>query len=172
MKNALIGLLILGFTSLTFAQKNGNVASVELAEVNITPLNLSYLNKVQDATTPTQAIELENVASRYDITEAEIFDRQFEAYEVVFKEGTGSIIATYDKSGRILSSLERFKDVALPPLVRISTVQNFPGWLISHDNYLVSYYENKDVSKMYKLKLRKDKKRKVVRMDIHGNIMK
>lgn len=169
MKNLLIGLLVIGFTSLTFAQQNG-IASVELEEVNISPLNLSYLNKVQDATTPLKARELENVASRYDITEADIFDRQFEAYEVVFKEGTGSIIATYDQNGKILSSLERFKDVALPPLVRISAVQNFPGWTITQDNYLVSYYHDKDVSKIYKLKLRKDNKRKGVKMDIHGNI--
>lgn len=171
MKNVLIGLLFLGFTSLSFGQQD-KIAAVELSEVNISPLNLSYLNKVQDATTPQKAKKLENVASRYDITEAEIFNRQFEAYEVVFKEGTGIIIATFDKNGKILSSLEKFKDIALPPLVRISTVQNYPGWAITHDNYLVSYYENKDVSKTYKLKLRKDKKRKVVRMDIHGNIMK
>ena len=170
MRKLLIGLLVIGFTSLSFAQQDG-IASVELKEVDITPLNLSYLNKVQDATTPQKAIYLENVASRFDITEEEIFDRQFEAYEVAFREGSGRIIATYDQNGKILSSHEKFKDVALPPLVRMSAAQNFPGWEITQDNYLVSYFHDGEVTKTYKLKLKLNGKRKSVKMDIFGNIL-
>lgn len=170
MKNLIFGLIAVSLASLTYSQDNG-VAQVELEEVNVTPLNLTYLNKVQDEDTPLQAKELENFASRYDITSDPIFDKNFEAYEVIFKETNGRIVATYDQDGKILSSLEKFKDVALPPIVRNTVFQNFPGWTIHQDTYLVSYFLDGDVKKIYKIQVRKDGKRKNIKMDHRGRLM-
>ncbi|MBT8304804.1 MAG: DUF3450 domain-containing protein, partial [Bacteroidia bacterium] len=112
MKSLITGLLFVGLTSLGVAQNNG-IEQVELSEVNVTPLNLTYLNTVQDTDTPEKVKELENVASRYDVTESPVFNKKFEAYEVIFKETDGKIVATYDQNGKILSSMERFSNVVL-----------------------------------------------------------
>lgn len=170
MKTLIIGLIAVSLASFTYSQDNG-VAPVELEEVTISPLNLTYLNKVQDADTPLQAREMENFASRYDITSDPMFDGKIEAYEVIFKETNGKIVATYDQNGKIISSLEKFKDVALPPRVRNSVFQNFPGWTIHQDSYLVSYFLDEDVKKVYKVQVRKDGKRKNIKMDHRGTMM-
>jgi len=173
MKTLLIGLLFLGFTSLTYAQTNGGIQAEKLDDVVISPLNISYLNTVKDENTPQVARQLENKAGRFDITESPVFDRNFEAYEVIFNENSenkGRIVATYDNKGKILSSMERFKDVALPPAVRNSVYKSYPGWTILNDTYLVSYYENRAVKKTYKLKIKKDNTKKTLRLDTEGNI--
>jgi len=169
MKTLITGLLFVGLTSLGFSQ-NG-IEQVELSEVNVTPLNLSYLNKVQDSDTPERAKELENIASRYDVTESKVFNRKFEAYEVIFKETDGSIVATYDSDGKIISSLERFNDVLLPYKVRNAVFSEYPDWSLHKDSYLVSYYLDQDVKKVYKIQLRKDGKRKNLKVDVFGNII-
>ena len=170
MKTLITGLLFVGLTTLGFSQTNG-IQQVELSEVYVTPLNLTYLRTVQDEDTPETVKNLENKASRYDITEAPIFDRKFEAYEVIFKDSNGKIVATYDENGKILSSLERFKDILLPEKVRNSVHKNFPDWQLHSDTYLVSYFLDKEVKRVYKVQLRKDGKRKNLKIDVAGNII-
>jgi len=169
MKTLIIGLLFVGLTSLGFSQ-NG-IKHVQLSAVNVTPLNLSYLNEVKDRDTPERAKELENIASQYDVTESKVFNRKFEAYRVIFKETDGSIVATYDSDGKIISSLERFDDVLLPYKVRSSVFNEYPDWTLHKDSYLVSYSLDKDVKKVYKVQLRKDGKRKNLKVDVFGNII-
>ncbi|RBP32840.1 hypothetical protein DFR65_102176 [Oceanihabitans sediminis] len=168
MKNLFFGLMFLGIASLSYSQ----IAEVQLEDVNLTPLNTSYLNEVSDKSTPKIVRRFESEVARYDITEAPFYDDKFEAYEVIF-EGKNSdqcrIVATYDNEGKVLSSLERFKDVALPYAVRNSIEKKYPGWIVIKDTYLVSYYLDKEVKKMYKLKIAKGNKRKNIKVDVLGN---
>lgn len=182
MKALLIGLIFLGLASLTHAQTNGKIGAVALEDVvistnniEVNPLNLSYINKVVDANTPTRVRDLEGHAARFDITEAPEFDSGFEAYEVVFKEkngGKGRIVATFDSDGKILRSYENFTDLALPAEVRNAVFEKFPGWKLHKDSYLVSYYHDKDVKKVYKVQVRKDSERKNLKIDINGNMIR
>lgn len=178
MKNVMLGLCLLGLTSLAFAQttpQNGNdsdVEEVQLTGVTISPLNLSYLNKVQDPHTPEEVVQLENTAARYDIKRSDVFDGSFEAYEVIFEQTDGGIVATYDREGKITSSLERFKNVALPVHIREMVYKNNPGWTITKDAYIVSYYEDlEEVQKIYKLQLKKGKQKKTLKCDSEGNML-
>lgn len=172
MKKLIIGLLALGLTNLSFSQiLNGGIASVELEGVTVSPRNMTYLNEVQDYNTPLKVKVLENKAAQYDIKEEGIFDSEFEAYEVVFKQKSGKIIAIYDQEGNIVSSSEKFKNIRLPEEVRISIFRNHDGWELHSDAYLVSYYLGKDVKKLYKVQIRKGKLKKNLRVDVNGNIM-
>ena len=66
MKTLVTGLIFLGFTSLCYSQSNGDTKVKEeaLATVTVTPLNTSYLNKVQDDNTPDRVKILEDKASK------------------------------------------------------------------------------------------------------------
>lgn len=171
MKKVLLGLLFVGFANLSFSQ---SAREVKLAAVDITPLNLNYLNAVQDKNTPKAVEHLENEAARFDITESPVFDKQFDAYEVVFKTVSSKdsrIIATYDSNGKIIKSFERFNDVALPPSVRNAVSLKYPGWTILSDTYLVSYYKNRDIKKVYKLKITNKNEKKTLKIDINGELI-
>ncbi|MGB1308056.1 MAG: hypothetical protein ACPG6B_04045 [Oceanihabitans sp.] len=170
MKTLLFGLLFIGFANLNHAQ----VQEVTLANVVISPLNASYLNAVHDSKTPEIVRKLENKAARFDITESPVFDKQFEAYEVIFTENDknrNSIIATYDSNGKILKSYEKFKDVSIPHTVRNAVYNKFPDWKIFSDTYLVTYYTGKTAKRVFKLKIEKDNKKKTLKVDIDGNLI-
>lgn len=174
MKTLVTGLIFLGFTSLCYSQSNGEqkVKEEALATVTVTPLNTTYLSKVQDANTPDRVKNLEDKAARYDITELSIFNGKFESYEVVFEQTESRIIATYDGDGKIINSLERFENVSLPPNVRNTVYSQYPGWTIHKDVYLVSYFEDREARKHYKIQVRKDGARKNLKLDARGSLMK
>ena len=173
MKKIVFGLLFLGLTSLVYSQ-NDVQKNIILEPVTIKPLNLSYLKEVQREDTPEFAINLQNEAARYDITESPIFDKEFEAYEVIFRskndESSGLITATYDSKGKIMSSIERYKNVLLPRTVRDVINEKYPGWIIYKDIYLVTYRDDKKSKQVFKVQLRKDGEKKNLKLDYDGNI--
>lgn len=175
MKQLAFGFLFLGLTTLMYSQNNNEAPDIILEAVVIKPLNLSYLRNVQEKETPVIVKNLENVAARYDITEKPIFEKEFEAYEVVFKTKkksgtTGRITATYDSKGKILNSVERYKDVLLPVTIRKAISNKYPGWIIYKDVYLVRYQNGKEARKVFRIQIRKDGKKKNLKMDYQGNI--
>ncbi|MEB8329295.1 hypothetical protein OO009_07990 [Flavobacteriaceae bacterium KMM 6897] len=175
MKNVLFGILYLGLTSLAYSQEiptSIDFKEVKLIGVTVTPLNTTYLRKVQDKETPEIVKKLENTAARFDVTEASIYDGNHEGYEVVFEQTNGRIIATYDKNGKIISSFEKFTDLNLPPTVRNNIAKKYPNWIVYKDAYLVSYYVNSEhVKKVYKIQIRKDNERKNLRCTVDGVIL-
>lgn len=168
MKKLFINLIALSLTATGVAQTNGTGQQVTLTGVTVRPLNLSYLNAVTDERMPESVTALENKAARFNITDSEIYDGDFEAYEVVFEESNGTILATYDGRGRIVESLERFKNITLPYEVRNKVAMDYPGWTIHSDAYLVSYYKDKGVDKEVKIQLRKDGKRKNIKLNLEA----
>lgn len=174
MKNLIIGLFVLGFTSLGYTQEQRHSNAVELADVIISPLNMSYLNKVQDEFTPVKVKHLEDKAARFDITESPVYDRKFEAYEVVFTDAynknQGNIVATYDSNGKILRSLERYKETLLPPKVRNAIFKRYPNCSLESNLYLLTYYHNKDVKKVYKVRIKDGDKKMNLHVDHNGNM--
>lgn len=172
MKKLVIGFILIGLTTLSYSQSDNNIT---LEPVTIKALNLNYLRKVQTKDTPDVAKQLENTAARYDITEDPMFEREFEAYEVVFKtktEGgsTGLITATYDSEGKILKSVEKYKNILLPKTVRAAIGEKYPSWIIHKDVYLVSYRTNKEAKKLFRVQIRKDGNRKNLKLDYNGII--
>ncbi|MBT8280331.1 MAG: hypothetical protein KJO16_02055 [Muriicola sp.] len=164
-------LLILGVTALfcsfTTAQQLYRAPStVDLKLITVRPLNISYVHSVVDERMPEAVTKLENKAARYNITENPIYDGNFEAYEVIFSQNNGTIIATYDQHGKIIQTSERFKDITLPAFIRNKIHSENPGWTIHSDLYLVSYFGNKEVKKVCKIQLRKDGMRKNLKIEI------
>ncbi|CAM1352229.1 hypothetical protein [Tenacibaculum insulae] len=175
MKKLAFGFLFLGLTTLMYSQGKSEVQNIVLETVTIKPLNISYLRKVQDKDTPSLVKNLEGEAARYDITESPMFEKEFEAYEVVFKtkkkNGTSGIItATYDSKGKIIKSIEKYKNILLPKTVRNVILRKYPGWTIYKDVYLVSYKTDKTAKRIFRVQIRKEGKRKNLKLDYEGNI--
>lgn len=171
MRKVFINLIAMSLVISGFAQNNGDAEKVELKGVTVTPLNISYLNSVTEEFLPDFVKNLENKAARYNITESPVYDGNFEAYEVMFSQTNGSIIATYDGNGKIMETSEKFKNITLPYEVRNKIHAENPGWSIHTDAYLVSYYAGEEVEKICKVQLRKDGKRKNLKIDLEGNTL-
>lgn len=183
MKNLLIGLFVLGLTSL------GSAQNPEMDDEKVLALNMdnnaptfkknvsafstdnSYLSLVKEEATSNHVRFLEDKVSRCDVTKLSKFDGRSETFEVVFKANKGSIIATYDNKGNVLTTIERFKDVKIPVIVRNTVYQEYPGWTTHGNSYSVSYIKNEGAKKIYKIQIRKGNLKKKLKIDSEGNLI-
>ncbi len=174
MKRTLISMLLLGFTLTVFGQENGtteNSDEIALEGVTVSSLNADYLTRIQDDNTPDIVKKLEYKAASYDIKSSPIYDGAHEAYEVFFKNSRGRIVATYDSEGKILTSFEKFRNLSLPVPIREMIGRDYPGWKIDSDVYLASYYQEKDVKKIFIVNISLGDQQKKLRSDMNGNLL-
>ncbi|GAA4272764.1 nicotinate-nucleotide adenylyltransferase [Aquimarina gracilis] len=167
MKKIVLGLLVFGFTFQSFSQ---NVE--QLAEVWIIATNYKYLSET-DAEDEALPIELlQRKVATYDIKSSDIYNDEYDHYEVAFYIPEGKILAAYDKDGKVLRTVEKFKNVKLPVSVSQSIQKRFPGWNVTKDVYLVNFHDKKGVTKkMYKLRLENGDKLIRVKTDDEGNFL-
>ncbi len=159
MKNLLIGLFVLGLTSLGFSQNtNIEIEELNLDDVAISNTNFNYLEKVQDIALPVSVTSLENDASVFNVRGLPEFDGRKDPFRVTFKGNKGHIIADYDRYGKIVKSSERYDNIALPvDLVKAVLIQ-YPKSTFLKVAYSVDYEDSKSVEKFYKVQISKDGK--------------
>lgn len=160
-------LILFGLTIQAFAQNE----TENLSEIEILGVNYKYLNDVGDSEVATPVKILEKKVANYDLKNASFYEDETLEYRVYFFIPEGKILAVYDGEGEILRTSERFKDVSLPLVVANAVVDEYPGWRISGDIYLVTYRKNKGASKMYKLFLEKGDEKIRVNTDDHGTFL-
>ena len=169
MKRLLIGLLVFGLTTQFYAQI---IDDGMLPEVVVRATNYKYLNSV-DRTEAAVSVEfLHDAVAKYDIRSSEFYEDGDDFYRVYFYIPDGRIVAAYDRNGKILYTIEKFKDVALPKNVVESVKKEFPGWKIAKDVYKVNYDVDSGSEKQYKIVLEKGKEKKRIKVDDEGVFLK
>lgn len=152
MKKLFFGLLLLGLTTPLIAQVD---KPEDLPEVVVRATNYKYLNSVSPeevASVPVKILE-EKVAA-FDVHDSGFYQDEYGVYVVTFFIPEGKILAAYDKEGKILRTIERFKDVQLPVHVQKAVGKRFPGWGLTNDAYIVNYHEAWGATKkFYKIKI-------------------
>ena len=170
MRNFLIGLLIFGLTTQGFAQVEP--VDVVLPEVEIKGVNYKYLNSVGDSEVAAPVKILERKVANYDIVNSHQYIDEEGFYFAYFTIPEGKILAVYDGEGEIVRTSEKFVDIPLPLPVSNSIVDDYPGWKITGDIYLVKYKRKKGkATKTYQLTIEKDGKRKKIKTDDKGNFI-
>ena len=180
MKNLAIGLFVIGLTTLGFSQEKYSVIDgIKLRDVIIsqtsdnevfkTNINYSYLEKVQDISTSEQVKELESVASRFNVMELPQFDGHDESFKIIFRAAKGYIIASYDKNGKILTTNEHYKDIKLPKNMSKSIATQYPQSGVLKVVHTVSYTDQKDVTKNYRVQIMNNNSKKNLKFTSKGN---
>jgi rRNA-processing protein FCF1 len=168
MKKLIFGLFIFGLTIQAFAQ----VTKIEkLSEVVIVATNYKYLNEVdaRDAAIPVEVLQRKVAA--FDVKNSEFYEDEYESYFISFYIPEGKILAAYDKDGKIIRTVEKFKNIKLPIAVTKAVAKRFPGWIINEDVYKVNYHHEDGVTKQYKLRLKNGDKSIKVKTDDDGNFL-
>ena len=173
MKKLMLGLLALGFTTqFIIAQE------IELAEVRL-DVNFEYLDAIlsQDVAEPVRNLEKE--VAYYDLKASSLYKDPHDSYQnvygtyrVTFAIPEGTILATYNKDGKVTRTIERFKNIELPRSVIDAVAEQYPDWNIAEDAYKVDYYGKSGTAiKEYKLKLRNGEKKMVAKIDDNGEFL-
>ena len=165
MKKLILGLLVIGLTSQVFSQV------ITLPEIEITAVNYKYLNAVDSQDLDLDVKMLEEKVALFDLKSADFYLDEYDTYQVRFYIPNGSILAAYDGNGKIIRTIERFKDVKLPVDVRDAVFARFPGWALKRDVYRVTYNQEKS-RREYKVVLKKGDKILRVKIDEKGYFLK
>ncbi len=168
MKTAIPLFIALILTSSLWAQ---DPKTEELSEVVVTAVNYKYLSSIDSKVTPTPVKLLERKVASYKIKKDDIFEDEYPFYTVSFYIPEGKIVAVYDEDGKILKTIERFKNLDLPEVVLQSLEKKYPSWKIVDEVYLIDYNHQKGVNRTFKIKLRKRKKTLKVKLDEKGNYL-
>lgn len=161
----LLGAFVLGFGFTSFAQ-------VELPEVTVKAVRYKYLDAVGHKDAPPTVKMLQQRAAEYDVKSANFYEEDYDSYFVSFYIPDGQILAAYDADGKMLSTAEKYKNIALPKPIQLAVKDRYPNWKISNDVYLVNYYEaDNRVDKVYKLTLQNGDKRLKVKMNEKGEFL-
>ncbi|MGY8914183.1 MAG: nicotinate-nucleotide adenylyltransferase [Flavobacteriales bacterium] len=168
MKTAITFFIALILTTNLWAQEP---KTEELSEVVVTAVNYKYLSSIDSKVTPTTVKLLERKVASYKIKNENIFEDEYPFYTVSFYIPEGKIVAVYDEDGKILRTIERFKNLDLPEVVLQSLEKKYPGWKIVDDVYLIDYNHQKGVNRTFKIKLQKRKKTLKVKLDEKGNYL-
>ena len=183
MKTLLFGLFFLGFANLNFSQNNipfdlefNKIINNFLDDDNVVvSVNKNYLDAVIKSNSPVRAASLEKKAASFDVTQMALYDinQTRDTYTVVFENKSpsgdiGKITTTYNNDGKILSSSGVFQNIKMPLILRNTIFLEYPGWTVEHNKYQVIYSTNKNTKKLYKLSLKKNNKRKTVKVDLNG----
>ena len=125
MKKLLFGLLALGLITQFYAQV---INDGMLPEVEVRATNYKYLNSIDNSEAAVSVKLLEDMVAKFDLRSSEFYEDGNDFYKVYFYIPDGNIVAAYDKNGKILYTIEKFKNVKLPNNVASSIAERFPGW--------------------------------------------
>mgnify|MGYP001827310343 CR=1 FL=1 len=166
MKNLFLFLLACALTAPAVAQV------IELDTVVIRPIKYKYIYEVIDGYIDKSVKKLQEELGKFDITKEEYYSDDYDNYSVTFRIPKGYAIAAYDKDGKLIRTIERYKNVKLPLAVSEALAERFPNWVVDKDIYKVSYSEPKwESKKTYKLKLTNGDETIRVKTDEDGNFL-
>ncbi|MGB5321854.1 nicotinate-nucleotide adenylyltransferase [Lutimonas sp.] len=168
MKKLLLVLLALGLTTQFYAQV---INDGMLPEVEVRATNYKYLNSIDNSEAAVSVQLLEDMVAKFDVKSSEFYEDGSDFYRVYFYIPDGKIVAAYDRDGKILYTIEKFKNVALPNDVAASIAARFPGWKIAKDVYKVNFDADLGAQKQYKVVLENGKKTIRVKVDEEGTFL-
>ena len=173
MKYALIALFLFGSLVFTYAQNvDPDTSSVDNNPNNQKQESSSYLRQIQTPLTPKSVSEYQVMAVNYDLGQTYLFDGRDDLFLLAFITQKGQILASYNRIGEVVKTVERFRDIALPsPIVRMG-MKNHSGWRVIGTNYYVFYMKDKRPKVIYTLRIADGEKRKKIMMDRDGIILK
>jgi len=168
MKKFILSLLVIGLVSQVYSQ----ITKVEeLSEVVVTAVNYKYLNQTDNKVAAVPVQMLQRKVAAYDVTTKDYYQDDYDYYTVEFYIPDGKIVAAYDADGKILKTIEKFKDIKLPDAVSKALLERFPNWDIVSDVYRVTYTDKMGAKKQFKLKLQNGERTMKVKMNEDGEFL-
>ena len=175
MKVFIMVFFFLGLGTFSYSQENndnkikkGSLKAEELPEVVVRSAGKDFSVYMPDRNPDVAVTNIQDEFIAYDL------GRNAEGYDtflVILKNSKGSLAATYDENGKLMSVVEKYENVKLPTAVMYSIHKEFPGWTIVNDKFLYTQKEGDIQKKQYNLKIKKDNKTRSIVVHPNGEII-
>lgn len=133
-------------------------------------LNADYIDQVTENSMANHVRALELQVSNFDVTSASGYKGKTKPFEVVFQSNKGFIKAFYDENGKVIETVEKFKDVKLPNAVRDNIFKAYSNATLLKTDYYASY-KNGSIEKTYEVTIKNNKSKIKVRVNSNGEIL-
>jgi hypothetical protein len=174
MKSVIIILVFLGVNTFSYSQSKtngGNVKLEELPEVVLKSASKDFSVYLPDKNPDQTVRKLQEGFVAYDLgKDYEGYERYLVTMEV--ENGDGTLVATYNESGKLIRVVEKYQNVKLPSAVIYSVYKEFPGWKIVDDKFLYAQEDGDIIKKQYTLKLKKEKETRKIVVSSSGQLLK
>lgn len=174
MRNLIFCLLLLGFTSIGHSQ-------IELMETRI---DYSPASMKVDPATNTVTLKIpEKHYGEFQNDPLIFLQRNFNIHQflqenqemgfvttqVVLKSRKGHLRANYNDEGDLISTYQKFRNVALPEEARQEIFRNYPGYTVVKNKHIATSKRGVINKEFYKVKLQNGNKAKRLRLDKSEN---
>lgn len=165
MKNLIIMFLLAGIVT-------GHAQVIQLDEARVTNATkivadgeLSYI-VLEDYSGQFMKNPIKFMKENFDIHEfiGQSLDEPYDLYRVEFRNRKGFLIANFDDKGKLLSTSQRFKDIALPYSISKELVADYKGWKMTRNLYLASGKEDALDKEVYRITMQNGKSKKNVKI--------
>lgn len=173
MKKIILCLLLFGFFSSGHSQILLKETKIENSpkSMKLHPVSDNLLIKIPEMSVGEFAKDpLAFMKSNFDVQRfiVENERRDFDTFFVNFKSKKGNLVAEFDRSGDLMTSAQRFKNVKLPDNERLQLLEKYrdaaivgnkyvaisEGWDLKKEYYIVKI---KDGNKTRRVKINKDR---------------
>ena len=163
-------LALLGFSIVSYSQslEDEELKYNELPAVVMKTAGKDFSIYLPDRNPDANVRKLQDKFVGYDL------GKNFEGYEeyfVVMETENGSLAATYNENGKLMSVVEKYSNVKIPRQVIFSVFKSYPGWTIVKDKFLYTQEDGDIIKKQYNIKIKKDKEVKKLVVQPNGNII-
>ncbi len=91
--------------------------------------------------------------------------KKYHTYVVTFKSDDGSLIADFDRYGKLLQTRQQFKNVILPANLRRDLYQNFEGYTLTKTKYSARTKGEILAKAVYKVRLENGSQKENLKLD-------
>nr|WP_299341125.1 hypothetical protein [Allomuricauda sp.] len=167
MKKVAVSIMVL--TMFNMVQAQGDRNRNFLIETPIVTNSKYYLAN-QKSGSPEIIQMIQEKIARFNVSSAKGFAKSNEElFEVVFRSENGATFAYYDNEGKVVATLEKFRDVSLPLDIRKRLSKDFENWKIIGNSYISQFESGKITRKEYKIELSKEGKTKKLVVHASGS---
>ena len=175
MKVFIMIFFFLGLCTSTYSQnetnnslKKGKIKPSELPEVVVTNAGKDFSVYLPDRNPDVAVTNIQDEFIAYDLGENA---QGYDTFLVILKNSKGSLAATYDENGKLITVVEKYENVKLPNAVMYTVYKQFPGWKIVNDKFLYTQKQGDIQKKQYNLKLQKDNKIRSIVVHPNGEVI-
>lgn len=171
MKKIVLSFIILGFGVSAYAQDvlyEAKIKKEEVPAVIIAAVERDYPEFAMEefAALPLEYVEKDVIVN----THVDSID-DYDTFEIKLTGKGKEFIATYDRDGKLLSTMEHMVNITPPEVVRSSVAKAYPGWVFSKDTYNLSHFTGDKARERYRIELTKGNEKMHVYTDVHGKIL-
>ncbi|WP_026752802.1 hypothetical protein [Sediminibacter sp. Hel_I_10] len=166
MKSCILGLFFLGLTTLCNAQHEMAMVTSKLdhaPNMKSVSINADYLNSFKNHDVAKRAQKLQKIAANYNIKAQSVYtSSKSVTYTVDFNEALNHIQAIYDHTGKLVQSIEIYKNMRLPYALSKEVSTSYPGWAFEKIECHVNYTQGLEKIVEYHVELSNGKTSKTV----------